>query len=538
MKRFLKFFVLFGLIILTTGCGSQFKDEATVTIDAEQIILAAIKAKRNARDIAAEQEDSSFDLDYLDKYYDEEGNFNQEAYLKDLYGDNYEDIMNGNYNWEDDYNYDDDGFTEDFPDFSYIFDGEPTPEMIEKFNEFFEYSINFECSIQGDKVKSQKKSFTIPFADFMELENNINFAETEVYQTMVAQVPSFSFDVVVGKRIKANVKMTINMVIKDEDAFVDYLLEVMMDEKSGLTQQELAYMEQYKPMISAKMLASFKEEMSEEESMLVTGTSKEIIVQEDIINELEVVIKINPYDGDDQISKNYTVSWYLNDNERPERYSTTNLYGDSLEDFIYSAKETFDGYVDLYSGSGQKVDKLEIIIDDETKADWLTLNAEQKTELCQKLAKIKDEFKVNIYLKDKELSSDVLPCTIIAYENNAIASEPITDDMDRIYTSLYYTFEELENLSSRLIDTDDDYDYTVEKVQISYRGDNNTGISKEWKSLTETQKQTFCYDIINDASSLSIEVYISKVAKTTDSQTIAVTYKEYLYDEEKELKKT
>ena len=265
MKRFLKFFALFGLIILTTGCGSQFKDEASVTIDAEQIILAAIKAKRNAREVGSVQEGSSFNMDYLDKYYDEDGNFDYDAYYKDLYGDDYEDMMNGNYNG--DYPYGDGDYPYDFPDFSYIFDDEPTPEMIEAFNEFFEYSINFECSIEGDKVKAQKKSFTIPFSDFMELENNINFAETEVYQTMVAQVPSFSFDVVVGKRIKANVKMTINMVIKDEDAFIDYLLEVMMDEKSGLTQQELAYMELYKPLIAAEMLSSFKEEISGEIDM-------------------------------------------------------------------------------------------------------------------------------------------------------------------------------------------------------------------------------------------------------------------------------
>ena len=533
MKRFLKFFALFGLIILTTGCGSQFKDEASVTIDAEQIILAAIKAKRNAREVDSVQEGSSFNMDYLDKYYDEDGNFDYDSYYKDLYGDDYEDMMNGNYNG--DYPYGDGDYPYDFPDFSYIFDDEPTPEMIEAFNEFFEYSINFECSIEGDKVKAQKKSFTIPFSDFMELENNINFAETEVYQSLVNQAPAFSFNVVVGKRIRAHVKMTINMVIKDEDAFIDYIFEIMKDEKSGVSQDQLEFMEQYKDVIAAEMLSSFEEEMEEEETTIVTGVSKEIIVQEGI-NELEVVITINPYDGDTQISKTYTIYYYQNDNERPQRYATTNIDGDSLDDFIYSAKETFDGYVDFYSGSGQKVDKLEIIIDDNTKADWLTLTADQKTALCEKLARIPqgEEFKVNIYLKDKEINTDIISITSNHYVNSQKLNTYVTPfdkteyDIDVLYEELENTTVEdlIEELINLQFIEEGDYDEELVKIQIEYVDNQNHGVSKEWLSLSTAEKQAFINDISENAVSLIVDFYITRTPKTTVPQ-ITVTLASY-----------
>ena len=533
MKRFLKFFALFGLIILTTGCGSQFKDEASVTIDAEQIILAAIKAKRNAREVDSVQEGSSFNMDYLDKYYDEDGNFDYDSYYKDLYGDDYEDMMHGIYNG--DYPYGDGDYPYDFPDFSYIFDDEPTPEMIEAFNEFFEYSINFECSIEGDKVKAQKKSFTIPFSDFMELENNINFAETEVYQSLVNQAPTFSFNVVVGKRIRAHVKMTINMVIKDEDAFIDYIFEIMKDEKSGVSQDQLEFMEQYKDVIAAEMLSSFEEEMEEEETTIVTGVSKEIIVQEGI-NELEVVITINPYDGDTQISKTYTIYYYQNDNERPQRDVTTNIDGDSLDDFIYSAKEVFDGYVDHYSGSSQKVDKLEIVIDENTKADWLTLTADQKTALCEKLAKIKegDEFKVKLYLKDTEKGNNKISIMSNHFVNG-VQLNSVHTPVDKSEFDVDAFFEELEektveDLIDELIDQklieEGDYEETLVKIQIEYGDAQNQSVSKEWLSLSSSEKQAFKNEVSEKAVSLIVAFYITRTPKTTTPQ-ITVTVESY-----------
>lgn len=475
MKRFLKFFALFGLIILTTGCGSQFKDEATVTIDAEPIILAAIKAKRNARDVGSVQEGGSPD-----------------GHIDDLLDDDY-------YESE----YDDIQFTK---------------EMIAAFDEAIEYKVDFKCSLTGDYKKTQTETIAISFSDMMQLEEVEDFEESTVYQELEENLPDFKFSgVPVGSRIKANVIMTLGTRIKDEDKLFDLILGAAYE---GKTEQEIALAKlSLTPEIKRLMKNEFLEYFSMEELITAAGTSDEITVVEGSDNPIEVTLEFDVEIGfgsgkEDSIS--YTRYYYLDD------YKVNTLTGyldEETADELYDSISELETCPAILIDSGYEYEVEKIIIEytgtEAIEQDWLKLNEEKKQALCEDILQNAGSITIYCYIKSTPIETPVddVTCTFNLYENN-IRVDTSTEDLTRNYTYFKYTFEELREIPDGF--DDDDYIYSIDKILITYTKDTDTTpetVTQDWLKIKDDDKDQFCKDMVADATAITVDYYVTSTQK-------------------------
>ena len=475
MKRFLKFFALFGLIILTTGCGSQFKDEATVTIDAEPIILAAIKAKRNARDVGSVQEGGSPD-----------------GYIDDLLDDD-----------DDESAYDDIQFTK---------------EMIAAFDEAIEYKVDFKCSLTGDYKKTQTETIAISFSDMMQLEEVEAFEESTVYQELEENLPDFKFSgVPVGSRIKANVIMTLGTRIKDEDKLFDLILGAAYE---GMTEQEIALEKlSLTPEIKRLMKNEFLDYFSMEELITAAGTSDEITVVEGSDNPIEVTLEFDVeigFGSGEEGSISYTRYYYL------DGYKVNTLTGyldEETADELYDSISELETCPAILIESGYEYEVEKIIIEytgtEAIEQDWLKLNEEKKQALCEDILQNAGSITIYCYINSTPIETPVddVTCTCNLYENN-IKVDTSTEELTRNYTYFKYTFEGLREIPDGF--DDDDYICSIDKILITYTKDTDTTpetVTQDWLKIKDDDKDQFCKDMVADATAITVDYYVTSTPK-------------------------